>query len=296
MSENTVFISYRRTSQYTALSVFRVLREHGYDVFFDYESIDTGGFEEIILRQIAARAHFVLILTPGALDRCVDPQDMVRKEIEEAIRLKRNIIPLLFEGFDIGKVPAHLLPGRMAVLPSYNSLAIPRELIYFDRAMEVLRERFLSQSLDGIIHPTPAADLPTIQHKMTPPRHEPLTVQQYRERGRKRLLRRDFEGAIADYTEVLRADPHDLSTYVERGIVRSASGDFQGAIADYTEVLRFDNGYAMAYYHRANAYVSSGNPEAAIHDYERYLELNRYLRPSDQTEIERKIENLKKKL
>src|SRR5215813_526683 len=96
----TVFISYRRTNIYIARAVYQDLRANGYDVFLAFQSIDSGDFSQVILNQIAARAHFVLILTPSALERCVNSDDMLRLEIEHAIDLKRNFVPLIFEGFD----------------------------------------------------------------------------------------------------------------------------------------------------------------------------------------------------
>src|SRR5690606_38062348 len=90
--EKTVFISYRRTNFYTALAVYQYLTQHGYDVFFDYQSIDSGDFTKAILENIEARAHFVLILSPSELERCNQPGDWLRREIETAIDLKRNIV------------------------------------------------------------------------------------------------------------------------------------------------------------------------------------------------------------
>ncbi|MBN1966081.1 MAG: toll/interleukin-1 receptor domain-containing protein, partial [Anaerolineae bacterium] len=61
--QKTVFISYRRNvSSFIARAIFMDLRAHGYDVFMDVESIDAGEFDRIILGQIAARAHFLVIL------------------------------------------------------------------------------------------------------------------------------------------------------------------------------------------------------------------------------------------
>ncbi|HRF97930.1 MAG TPA: toll/interleukin-1 receptor domain-containing protein, partial [Aggregatilineales bacterium] len=68
--EKTVFISYRRTNSFHALAIYQALRARGYDVFIDYASIDSGKFDDIILNQIKARAHFIVILTPSALERC----------------------------------------------------------------------------------------------------------------------------------------------------------------------------------------------------------------------------------
>src|SRR5579871_2792729 len=100
MVSTSVFISYRRdASAFMARAVFQDLRSHGIDVFMDVESIDSGRFDQIILNQIAARPYFLLILTPGTLDRCVEPDDWVRREIEEAMRLNRVIIPLTTPNF-----------------------------------------------------------------------------------------------------------------------------------------------------------------------------------------------------
>ena len=64
----TVFISYRRSvASFIARAIFQDLRANGYDVFMDVESIDSGLFNRIILNQIEARAHFLIILTPGTV-------------------------------------------------------------------------------------------------------------------------------------------------------------------------------------------------------------------------------------
>src|SRR5947199_9638545 len=98
--EKTVFISYRRTNVPWALAIFQNLTHHGYDVFFDFNGIASGNFERIILGNIKARAHFVVLLTPDALERTGDPGDWLRREIETAIELRRNIVPVMLEGFD----------------------------------------------------------------------------------------------------------------------------------------------------------------------------------------------------
>jgi hypothetical protein len=82
--EKTVFISYRRTNFWTALAVFQNLHQNGYDVFFDYKSIPSGDFEQVITEAVKSRAHFIVILSPSALDRCNDPEDWLRREIELA--------------------------------------------------------------------------------------------------------------------------------------------------------------------------------------------------------------------
>src|ERR1700692_4105351 len=98
--EKTVFLSYRRTNIPWALAIFQNLTQHGYDVFFDYNGIASGDFERVILGNIAARAHFLVLLTPSALERCDDPEDWLRREIETALASQRNIVPIMLESFD----------------------------------------------------------------------------------------------------------------------------------------------------------------------------------------------------
>jgi len=100
--EKTVFISYRRTNIPWALAIFQNLTQYGYDVFFDYNGIASGDFEGVILGNITARAHFLVLLTPSALEHCGEPADWLRREIETALGSRRNIVPLMLEGFDFG--------------------------------------------------------------------------------------------------------------------------------------------------------------------------------------------------
>jgi len=150
--EKTVFISYRRTDESWALAIFQDLTQHGYDVFIDYDGIASGSFETAILENIKARAHFLVLLTPTALERCGDPKDWMRREIEAALDSQRNIVPLMLAGFNFG-TPAVTgqLTGKLAALKEYNGLEIPKG--YFSPAMERLRNKFLSVSLDTVLHP-----------------------------------------------------------------------------------------------------------------------------------------------
>lgn len=150
--EKTVFLSYRRASFPWAVAIYQSLTQNGYDVFFDYKGIDSGDFELTILQNIRARAHFVVLLTPTALERCGDTDDWLRKEIEEAIDCRRNIIPLMLENFDFrARAILPQLIGRLGLLKSYNGLTVPSE--YFDAAMEKLRDRFLSVPMEAVLHP-----------------------------------------------------------------------------------------------------------------------------------------------
>src|SRR5271154_4236327 len=129
--EKTVFLSYRRTNMPWALAIFQNLTTNGYDVFFDYIGLASGDFEGVILGNITARAHFLVLLTPSALERCDDPSDWLRREIETALKMRRNIVPVMLEGFDFGTPQiANQLVGSLAPIKNYNGLRIPPD--FFD--------------------------------------------------------------------------------------------------------------------------------------------------------------------
>jgi hypothetical protein len=152
--EKTVFISYRRKDISWALAIYQYLTTHKYDVFFDYTSIPSGDFEQSILGNIKARAHFLVILTPSALDRCHEPGDWLRREIETALIEKRNIVPLFFDGFSFGTPSiSRNLTGEFGMIKRYNGLEIPPG--YFEAAMERLCYQYLNVTLDAVIHPIP---------------------------------------------------------------------------------------------------------------------------------------------
>jgi adenosine deaminase len=151
--EKTVFISYRRTDQSWGQAIFQDLTQHGYDVFIDYEGIASGNFETVILENIRARAHFLVLLTPTALERSSDPEDWMRREIEAALDSRRNIVPVMLAGFDFGAAAtASQLTGKLAELKKYNGLEIPK-IRFFSSEMERLRTRFLNVPVDAVLHP-----------------------------------------------------------------------------------------------------------------------------------------------
>ena len=111
----TVFLSYRREVSWPLAQAVRgELVPHRFDVFVDTQNIDSGEFERVILHQIEARAHFLLLLEPRSLDRISDPGDWLRRETAHALSLRRNVVPLLANG---ARMPAPSdLPADLARL------------------------------------------------------------------------------------------------------------------------------------------------------------------------------------
>jgi hypothetical protein len=229
-----------RTNFAWALNIFQNLTQHGYDVFIDFSGINSGDFESVILGNITARAHFLVLLTPSALEHCYDPADWLRREIETALRSQRNIVPLMMEGFDFGTPKiANQLTGKLAALKKYNGLSIPPE--YFLEAMGRLRDRFLNVPLTAVLHPVPASVKQAATEQKAAARAAPavqeeeLTAQQWFERG---LAATDVDVRLRFYSEAIRLKPDDANAFKFRGLARYDKGDIEGAVQDYTEAIR----------------------------------------------------------
>lgn len=130
-----IFISYRRNGgEHTARIIRDRLNELGYKVFYDVESLRSGNFNEKLYSVIDECTDFVLILSSGALDRCINEDDWVRKEVEHALSQKKNIVPVMLRDFSFG-CP---LPQSMESLPYLNGIEANSQ--FFDAFIEKLQQ------------------------------------------------------------------------------------------------------------------------------------------------------------
>jgi len=134
-----VFISYRRNGGESMAILLRDrLTSKNYSVFLDIESLNSGSFNTKLLQVIENCTDFVIVLSEGSLDRCVNEDDWVRMEILHALRNNKNVIPIMLRGFEW---PQNM-PRDIAVLSMKNGVnANSNE--YFDAAIDRLAEKFL---------------------------------------------------------------------------------------------------------------------------------------------------------
>lgn len=102
-----IFITYRRIggAQYARILQL-MLQRRGYRTFLDYDELTDGKFGEHIKQAIIDAPIFIVILSKGALERCQNEDDWVRRELQLAISEKKHIIPVnpdnLFDGIPEG--------------------------------------------------------------------------------------------------------------------------------------------------------------------------------------------------
>jgi len=240
--KKTVFISYRRANGPWALAIYQYLKTQGFDVFFDFLSIGSGNFERIITENIEARAHFLILLTPSALDGCENPNDWLRREIEIAIDNKRNIVPVLLEGFDFSEPDIlKYLSGKLEMLKYYNGIRLYLE--YFEEAMRRLCNQYLNIELDAVTHPVSS----------------------------------DVERVVEKHQEAIELEPKvGINEIIAQGYfeIGYQAKDIDEKIRYYSRVIELVPLFPYAYNNRGNNYGALGQHERAIEDFDKAIELN----------------------
>ena len=131
----STFISYRREGgAEIARLISSQLQRRGVTTFLDIDDLGAQCFDERLLNAIKSAQNFVLILSPGSLDRCGDENDWLRQEISLALRLRKNIVPVFKEGF-VFPDPTRI-PQDLADLPRYNCVTFSHE--YFGASLDRL--------------------------------------------------------------------------------------------------------------------------------------------------------------
>lgn len=141
MLKYDIFISYRREDGYSmADSIYQRLNNAGYSVFLDLERLGSGKFNVKLLSVIEQCQDFILILSPKALDRCVNDDDWVRREVEHAMKCQKNIVPIILAGFEWPLQEE--LSESITELPYYNGISVS-DVNVFNENIERLKKRFL---------------------------------------------------------------------------------------------------------------------------------------------------------
>ena len=135
-----IFLSYRREDKHIARMLKESLARKGYRVFLDLDELQDGVFDERILTAIDTAPIYMLIMTEHSFDRCANPQDWVRQEIEYAIAKGKTIIPIninnQFQHYP-ADMPAHL----QQALSMHQYSAIDTGQLYQESVDKLLRER-----------------------------------------------------------------------------------------------------------------------------------------------------------
>lgn len=139
-TKTDIFISYRRSDgRDIARTVQLALKSANVgNVFFDYNSLRDGIFNEKIFDAIDQCSTFILVLSPESMTRCAVEGDWVASEIRRAYKAGCNVIPLAIDSnFDAW--PANL-PSELNFLKSIQQTKLLTDE-YFDDSVARLIQR-----------------------------------------------------------------------------------------------------------------------------------------------------------
>ena len=138
LSKYDIFISHKHTEWPFARSLFTSLNSKGYSCWYDADGIHSGKIEQIF-QYIDDAKDIIVIINKGNLKNAKSEQwneDFFCREVEYALRKKKNIIPILLTD--------------AKYLPSYKELKEPFKAIWQYKYLTCLS----SDSYDGLVHYT----------------------------------------------------------------------------------------------------------------------------------------------
>ncbi len=93
-------------------------------------------------------------------------------------------------------------------------------------------------------------------------------------RGKAWLDKKEYEKAIADYSEAIQLDPKLAVAWNNRGVAWLGKNEYDKAIADYTEAIRLDPKLAVAWNNRGLAWYHKKEYDKAIVDFTETVRLD----------------------
>lgn len=100
------------------------------------------------------------------------------------------------------------------------------------------------------------------------------TADEYFLRGISKEDLKDYKGAIADFTKVIKIEPLVADAYNNRGNAKYNLKDYSGAIADINKAIELNPLYTKAFFNSGKTKTKLLDYKGAIADFTRAIELN----------------------
>jgi tetratricopeptide (TPR) repeat protein len=86
--------------------------------------------------------------------------------------------------------------------------------------------------------------------------------------------KKDYDSAIAEYTEAINLNRNDAAVFNYRGNAYCRKKDYDRAIEDYTKAIKLNPKDAVFFNNRGNAYIEKHDKDRAIADYTEAIRLD----------------------
>src|SRR5262249_19568950 len=114
------------------------------------------------------------------------------------------------------------------------------------------------------VRPAPLAPAPTPTTSVPP---YPKSTDAYSDRGMVYFGKKEYDLAIAEYSEAIRLDPKSAEIYSIRGLAYACKSDYDRAFEDCNEAIRIAPKLTVPYYVRGVVYVMTKDYDQAIADF-----------------------------
>jgi tetratricopeptide (TPR) repeat protein len=161
---------------------------------------------------------------------------------------------------------------------SFKILGTDEQFLVCDRAYAIVGLRALPAAsssfpeLDLRVRTPEVHVINQLLQRFDHPDHLPEDGNAYFNRAVTRYDLRDPEGAIADFSEVLRLTPEDAVTLNNRGIIWAEKKQYQRALEDFDHALSLDAHLFAARCNRGWLVMNQGQPELAITDFDQAIQ------------------------
>lgn len=293
-SSKRVFISYRRSvAKHLALLLFQELTKLEYEVFRDYDSIGAGDFERVILDQIAARDHFILLLVPETLDRCnydeqaeypkaPNPDDWLRREVEHALATGRNIVPLIVDDYKWHMIEPKLT-GDLEQLKKINTAhLVTSHHRLFEASLKIICDEFLRKSatIPAIELSPEAKDIE--QDIIQTSKQEKLLgdffdAERLYSQAKIAYENKNYEEALNKSLQAVELNPKWAAAHRGCGAANFGLKNYKDAAKNYTQALKLDPYDALAFNGRGVTNLKLEDFKEAIGDFEKAILLDPHL-------------------
>ena len=147
-----IFISYRREGGDKYARTIQLELEKKYSVFLDFDELKDGVFDQRIMNAIQEAPIFLLVLSRGALDRCVNENDWVRKEILYASECNSHIVPVVIVDDAFEGIPENLPQELKGLVGAHQFSEIQMKTLFKASMEELIRNRiapYLDNRIEG---------------------------------------------------------------------------------------------------------------------------------------------------
>lgn len=136
-----VFISYRREGGDKYARNIQLELEKKYHVFLDFDELKDGVFDKRITDAIREAPIFLLVLSRGALDRCVNEDDWVRKEILYAAECNSHIVPVVIVDDAFEGIPSDLPEELKRLVGSHQFSELQMQTLFKPSMDKLISDR-----------------------------------------------------------------------------------------------------------------------------------------------------------